>query len=63
MSLQRPPKCERCHRYPVKVFCVRCGDSVLDLCGRCLQQIAQNKKKEKRRDLPGQTLFKFMDKK
>ena len=61
MTLQKPPKCERCHKYPMKVFCVWCNESVLDVCGRCLQQIAQDKKKARRRDLPGQTQFTFMD--
>ena len=56
-----PPKCERCHQYPVKVFCVRYGEEVLDVCGRCLPRITQAKKKSKRRDLPGQTLLAFMD--
>ncbi len=61
MTWQASPKCEKCSRYPVKVFRVQVGESVIDVCGRCLQQIAKDKKKAKRRDLPGQTRFMFMD--
>jgi len=61
MSWPPPPECEKCGRYPNKVFCVLFDESVIEVCSRCRRQIAKEKKNAKRRDLPGPLLFQFMD--
>ena len=54
-----PVMCDHCNRNPAKEFCVRDGDRLVDLCGRCHRK--NGNLKPRRRDAPGQTLFGFIN--
>jgi hypothetical protein len=63
MSPEPPPKCDLCRVHAVKVFAAQYGEQIVDVCGRCHRRIRRQTTKPKRRDLPGQLKFSFMEEK
>ena len=58
--MKERPVCDLCRLRPVKAYCVAYGRLIVDICGRCHRKIVATKRR-KRRDLPGQQLFRFVD--
>jgi len=61
MSLGLPRKCDLCRLHGVKVFAAQYSEQIVDVCGLCHRRIRRQTVKPRRRELPGQLKFRFMD--